>query len=131
MTLHALNTAIYSKLGGTATAAGTAVFFNIAPDTQPLPYIVFDYTGDLDENINPSRLRNALIFARAYAATPAQAGAIDGQVDALLHLQTMTVTGWANFWTARENGFSLAEPDQAGRITHMAGAEYRIRLTKE
>ena len=131
MSLSALNTAIYSLLAGTVTAAGSAVFFNQAEDNQALPYIVFDYTGDLDENLTPSRMRNALLFVRAYAATPAQAGAIDAQIDALLHLQTITVSGWTNFWAARENSFSLVETDQAGRKTHMAGAEYRIRLTKE
>jgi len=131
MSIPALNTAIYGKLAGTATAAGSAVFLNQATDGQALPYIVFDYTADLSENMTPNETNNAVVFIRAYAETPGQAGTIDQQIKTLLHLKTMTVTGYANFWTARENAFSLTDIDQAGRKTHMAGAEYRIRLDKE
>ena len=131
MSLSALNTAIYGKIAGTVTAAGTAVFFNQAPDDQPLPYVVFDYTADIDENATPNRTRNAVIDIRTFAATMAQAGTIDAQIDALLHLQTLSVSGWSNFWTARESSFSFSETDPSGRMTHMAGAEYRIRLDKD
>jgi hypothetical protein len=129
--IPALNTAIYSTLAGTVTAAGSAVFFNQAKDAQPLPYVVFDYTADVTENITPRDMNNALLFIRAYASTPAQAGTIDQQIKTLLHLKTLVVSGYANFWTARENAFSFVETDPAGRKTHMAGAEYRIRLSKE
>lgn len=128
MSLHALNTALYSKIGGTATAAGSAVFFLQAPEAQALPYIVFDYTADIDENYTANRTRNSVVFIRAYAATQAGAGTIDGQVDTLLHLKPLTVTGYTNFWLARESGYSLSETDQSGRQTYMVGSEYRIRL---
>lgn len=128
MSLPALNTALYSRLGGTATTAGTAVFFLQAPDNQPLPYIVFDYTADLDENMTANRTKNSVLFIRAYASTQAQAGTIDGQVDALLHFKPLTVTGWSNFWIARESGYSMTEVDAAGRKSYMVGGEYRVRL---
>ena len=131
MTLNALNAALFSRLAGTVTAAGSAVFFNQAPDDQPLPYIVFDYVADTDENLDCNRTRDAVLFIRGYAASQAQAGTIDAQIDSLLHFQPLTVTGWTNFWIARENGFSITETDPAGRLTHVAGADYRIRLDKE
>jgi len=62
MSLSALNTAIYSRLGGTATSAGTAVFFLQAPDNFPLPYVVWDYTADRDENETPNRTKNDVLF---------------------------------------------------------------------
>jgi len=129
--IPALNTAIYSTLAGTITAAGSAIFADQAPDGQALPYAVFDYTSDLTENITPRDMNNSLLFIRAYATTKAEAGTIDQQVKALLHKKTLAVSGYANFWTARENAFSLTETDPSGRKTHMAGAEYRIRLSKE
>ena len=129
--IPALNTAIYSTLAGTVTAAGSAIFLDQAPDGQALPYVVFDYTSDQTENITPRDMNNAVLFIRAYATTKAQAGTIDQQVKSLLHLKTLVVSGLSNFWTARENAFSLTETDPAGRKTHMAGAEYRIRLSKE
>lgn len=128
MSIQALNTALYSQIGGTATAAGTAVFFLQAPDNHPLPYIVWDYTADLDENATPNRTKNSVLFIRAYASTQAAAGSIDASVDALLHLKPLTVTGWNNFWLAREAGYAMSETDTAGRQTFMAGGEYRVRL---
>ncbi|HRS74554.1 MAG TPA: DUF3168 domain-containing protein [Anaerolineaceae bacterium] len=127
MSIPALNTAIYTAIGGTLTSAGTAVFYLAAPDGQALPYIVWDYTADIDENMDRNRTRNSLVFIRAYASTAGAAGTIDGQVDALLHMKALTITGWSNFWTARENSFSSVETDQSGRKVFMAGAEYRIR----
>lgn len=129
--IPALNTALYSMLAGTVTAAGTAVYFLHAPDNAPLPYIMFDYTADLDENETPRRTKNSVLFVRAYAESRAQAGTIDAQIDGLLHLKTLTVTGFTNFWTARESAYSLTETDAAGKHTYMAGAEYRIRMNKE
>jgi hypothetical protein len=130
MSIPALNTALYSRLGGTATAAGSAVFFGAAPDKQALPYIVWDYVADADENMTANRTKNTVVFVRGYAATPGAAGTIDGQIDTLLHLSPLTVTGYTNFWIARENAYSLDETDPAGRETYMAGAEYRVRLDK-
>jgi hypothetical protein len=127
----ALNAAIYSTIGGTATSAGSAVYFLNAPDAAALPYIVFDYTADITENMTPNETENAVIFARAYATTPGAAGTIDAQIKTKLHLKVLTVTGWTNFWTARENAFSLQETDAAGKHTYMAGAEYRIRIDKD
>jgi hypothetical protein len=130
MSIPVLNTALYSKLGGTATSAGSAVFYLQAPDNQALPFIVFDYAGDRDENLDANRTKDALLSIRAYAATPGAAGTIDGQIDTLLHLAPLTVTGWTNFWIARENAYSLVETDPSGRKTYMSGADYRIRLDK-
>lgn len=128
MSLHALNTALYSRLGGTATSAGTSVFFLKAPDNHPFPYVVWDYTADLDDNDNPNRTKNDVLFIRAYAASPSTAGTIDGQIDTLLHHKPLTVTGFTNFWLARESGYALPEKDASGRESYMVGAEYRIRL---
>lgn len=130
MSIAALNTAIYSKLGGTATSAGTAVFFEAAPDNQPLPYIIWDYVADQYDNQTPVDTVNAVVFVRAYASTRAAAGTIDGQIKALLHKATLSVTGFTNFQTRRENAYSQEETDKSGRMTYMAGAEYRVRLSE-
>lgn len=127
---NALNTAIFSRLAGTVTAAGSAVYFLQAPDNKARPYIVFDYTSDLDENETPNRTKNTVVFVRAYADTPGQAGTIDAQIDTLLHMQALTVTGYTNFWIAREMGQQNIENAPAGNKIYMAGAEYRIRNDK-
>jgi hypothetical protein len=128
MSIPALNTAIYSQLAGTNTAAGTKVYYLQAPDAAALPYIVFDYVASRDENMTKNRTKDCSMFIRAYAATPGQAGTIDGQIDGKLHNTGLTVTGYTNFWTMRENAYSLVEVDASGRKTYMAGADYRVRL---
>lgn len=128
MSLIELNTALYSKIGGTATSAGTAVFFLRAPDNQPLPYVVWSYAADRDENLTANRTRNSVLFIRAYANTQQAAGTIDKQIDTLLHGKPLTVTGWTNFWLAREDSYAMPEIDESGNTTYMVGADYRVRL---
>jgi len=125
-----LNTTLYNALKGTATDAGNRVYYLTAPDKAVMPYIIWDYVNEGDDNDNPHRGKNCIVSVRAYAATAAAAGAIDGQIDTALHGKTLSVTGWTNFQTQRENGYSLVETDAAGRKTYMSGAEYRIRSAK-
>jgi hypothetical protein len=122
----ALNTAIYTAIGGTVTTAGTAVFFEKAPDKYPMPYVVWDYVNEADVNDTSHRLKNCVIFARAYASKPDTANGIDAQIDNALHRKTLTITGWNNIQTQRENGMSTVETDSAGVKTYMCGADYRI-----
>ena len=132
----ALNTALYSTLaGGTALTAlladATSVYFEQAPDDAEMPYVVFNFQALGDGNVTPHRTKDALVFARAYNQTgPALAGTIDAQIDALLHGKVISVAGWANFWTAREQDLSVVETDSANVKTWMAGGLYRLRLEK-
>jgi hypothetical protein len=127
-----LNTAIFNQLkGGTALISalgGTALYYIQAPDLATQPYVIWSWSGGGDENITPNRTKNLMILFRSFAATPAQAGSIDNLVDARLHNQTLTVTGWTNFWLARETEVALQENLPSGEKSYMAGAMYRIRL---
>jgi hypothetical protein len=134
---NALWTALNSRLaGGTALtsmlAGGTAspsVYHLQAPKDSALDYVVFSHQGGGDENLTGNRTKNLLVFARGYSSTgPAKAGSIDAQIDVLLHMKPMTVSGWGNFWLAREEDFELVEFDSARVPTWMAGAMYRVRL---
>ena len=129
----ALNTGMYTKLsGGTALTTllgGTAVYYLHAPEGASLPYVVWNYQGGGDENITPSRMKNLMVFVRGYATTPALAGSIDTQIDALLHKQTLSVSGWTNFWTHREEDLALVEYEPTGNNIYMTGGMYRVRLT--
>lgn len=130
--LNVTNAAIYSKLASnstlTALLGGTAIYYQQAPDNQALPFVVFSLQAGGPQNINPSDLRNQLYFVRGYAATPALAGSIDAQCNASLHGVTLTVSGYTNFWTVRENDFAMPINEPNGARSNMAGAYYRIRL---
>lgn len=130
--LNVTNAAIYSKLSANSTLTtllgGTAIYYQQAPDNQALPFVVFSLQAGGPENINPSDLRNQLYFVRGYAATPALAGSIDAQCSTSLHKATLTVSGYTNFWTVRENDFAMPINEPNGARSNMAGAYYRIRL---
>ena len=139
---NALNTAIYSRLAGTAGTAltnllsgGTAspsVFFEQAPDNQSLPYVVWLLPSEIDQNLIPHRMKDIVVRAYAVAAAPAQAGTIDAAIDTLLNEATLsigTASGYSNIWTRRENGYQLITTNEAGVRFYTSGADYRVNLT--
>jgi hypothetical protein len=132
--MNALNSAIYSKLsGGTALAAlvGTRIYNQQAPEGAALPYVVFSVQGGGDENLSPHRTRNIVEFVRAYSGvSAAQAGTIDGQIDALLHLSSLSVTSWTSVWLAREQDLETVEATPAGTSVYMSGGLYRTIIEK-
>jgi hypothetical protein len=127
-----LNSSISSTLSaGTAlisSLGGTAIYYGMAPKGTDLPYVVWSYQYSAPDNMTPSESTTQLVYVRAYAETAAQAGTIDARICDLLHKQTLSVTGWTNFWSARETEFAYPETDEAGVTTWTAGAYYRIRL---
>lgn len=128
----ALNTALFNQLAGGAALVsalgGTAIYFQHAPDDAPLPFVVWSYAAGGDENMTPNRTKNLIVLVRTFAATRAQGGTLDALVDARLHMQELTVSGWKNFWMARETEVSLVENLPNTDKTYVTGAQYRCRL---
>jgi hypothetical protein len=129
--------ALHASLYGTLTAgtpltsllsSGSAVYNMQAPDGAVLPYIVFSHAGGGQEAITPSNMQNVVYYIRAYATNATLAGSIDAQIDALIHKKTLTVTGWTNFYTSREDNIPTVETTPSGEVIYSAGAYYRIRL---
>ena len=134
--MNALNTAIYTKLQGTAITSllsGTSSIYNIqAPENSTLPYIVWNIQGGGDENLDANRTKNLVLFIRAYSASSAAtAGSIDAQIDTALHLVPLTVSGWDNIWIAREQDLETVQNEPSGQRIWMAGGLYRVRLDKQ
>lgn len=128
-----IEAALFNKLAaGTALIAhlgGTAIYADIAPNNKALPVVVFRYQGGGDENMTPGGQRNLMYTVRAMSYSKAQAGTIDGDVYGLLHNATLSVSGYTNFWTAREESVNFAEVDAGGSVIYHRGAMYRIRVT--
>lgn len=126
-----LNTALYSRLSGATAitsllASGTPVYAAQAPEGATLPYIVYSVQGGGDTNDTNNRLKNLVLFVRAYATTNARAGSIDGAIDTALHLVPFTgVTGWTNIWLAREEDLETVENPPTGSQVFMNGGLYR------
>lgn len=129
--INALNTAIYTKLsGGTALVTalgGTCVYHGVAPEEQDLPYLIWSYAGGGHENMTPRESVNTVVYLRAYSSTAKEAATIDGLAAELMESE-LTVTGWDNYWLAREESIVLPEIDEAGKTTWSCGAYYRVRL---
>jgi len=129
---NSLNTAIFNQLkAGTAlitALGGTALYYLQAPDEATQPFVVWNYQAGGDENETSNRTKNIVVNVRCFARTPAQAGTIDALVDGRLHMQTLSVPGWTNFWLARETEIALVENLPNVEKSYMAGALYRVRL---
>ena len=134
--MNFLNSAVYSRLG-TATALtsllanGSASIFALqAPEGETLPYVVFNVQGGGDENLSPHRTKNLVEFVRAYSDNSnAEAGSIDAQIDAALHLVPFTgVSGWTNYWLAREQDVETVTNKPTGEPVWMNGGIYRVRF---
>ena len=102
----------------------------LAPQGTNPPYVLFQWQGGGDVNDTPIRSRNVLYTVVGVASTVEKAGAIDTDIDAALHNQTLTVTGWANYWLARETDIQFVDLDEAGKVIYRTGAIYRAMLDK-
>lgn len=134
--MNVLETAIYDALTGepaiTNLLAGTASVYNRqAPHGASYPLIIFQHQGGGDENKSPHRSRNMVYLIKGITTTGlTDSGAIDAQVDTLLHLQSLTVSGWTNFWLARESPVRYVEQAADGNAYYHAGGLYRVRLAQ-
>ena len=134
--MNALNNAIYSRLQGTAITSllsgTTAIYNQQAIEGAVLPYVVFSTVSEIDENMTQNRTKNTLVSIRSYSgSSAAQAGSIDNAIDTAFHLVPLTVTGWSNFWMAKEQAIELVENQPSGKKIFSVNADYRIRLDKE
>lgn len=133
---NALGAALYSKLQGTSglttlLAGTTAIYNQMAPDDASLDYVVFNVQAGGDDNTSAHRTKNLVVFVRGYSsAGAAKAGTIDAQIDTALHMVPLSISGWANFWLARERDLEAVEVDAAKNKTWMRGGYYRVRAEK-
>lgn len=103
---------LYNKLlGDSALAAlvGTKIYNSQAPDGTAYPYVIFYIADEGIPNDTPGMRTDTIFRVEALGATRASAkGAFDAAFTAL-HLQTLTVTGWDNYFTAVYNTRRLIE----------------------
>lgn len=130
--IEAIETALYSKLAGTAgiitALGGTLIYNKRAPQGVGSKYAIFQWQGGGDENDTPHRTRNLVYYITGVATTQATAAAIDTAIDAALHNGSISATGYTNFWLARENDINFVSEDAAGVAMYHVGGLYRIRV---
>lgn len=132
MPIVALETALYTKLSTTSALitelGGTAIYNKMAPQGVGANYVVFQYQGGGDDNKTTKRARNVIYTVFGVAKTQAKAAAIDSAIDTALHNQSLSISGWNNYYMAREDDIDLIELDAGGVATYRVGGQYRIRM---
>jgi len=135
--MNEIETGLYQKLIAASgltglLAAGTGSVFNQqAPPGAGYPLVIFQQQGGGDENKTPHRSQNFLYVVKGVSSVSLeQAGTIDAAIDAALHLQSITATGWTNFWLARETEIRFTETTPQGVNYYHAGAVYRLRVAQ-
>lgn len=119
-------TALVGQLGGTAA---TRIYNTVAPPKTTLPYIVYVLAGGGDLNDTPTRAGEWLYQVGVFGTELAQCGTIDGYVEDLLNGGSVAISGWSNYWCARESPYRLTETVGGVTIYHV-GAVYRVGATE-
>ena len=132
--MNAVDDAVFDKLAsGTALIAalgGTAIYWQVANQGTAFPYVVYFQSSGIDENRSPRRTRRMMYTVKAVSDDPDEAGDLDAYLDALLHKQTLTVTGYGNYRTYRENDVEYLEQTNEGLTVYHRGAQYGIWIVE-
>lgn len=131
--LAAVKTGIYTALtSGTALTAQlsgtTAIYWEQAPDHESLPYVVYSQVAGGPLNITPSDIREAIYYIRGYAYSDDTAANIDNAISNILHGHTLSIAGYTNYRTQREEDITTLDIEPSGERVYSAGAYYRISL---
>ena len=132
--MNAIDDAVNSALvAGTAlitALGGTAIYWRIADQGTPYPYVTFSKATGTEENSSPRRARRVMYTVMAVSDNPDKAGDIDDEIDTLLHGATLTITGWGNYRTARETDIDYEEVTNAGQVVYHRGGQYGIWIAE-
>ena len=130
--MNALETGLFTLLTGdsdlTTELGGEYIYNQTAPQGQARPYLVFSKAGGGDRNWSPSRWKNYVYLVKAVADGLKKAGTVMEKIDAALHNQVITVTGYTNMVTFMEQEVDYVETLDNGKAVFHEGAMFRIRL---
>ncbi len=132
--IPSIDTAFRAKLTGYSALTalvGTANIFNLqAPPGVALPYVVFYLASGQIPNIVPRDTLNDLYRCEGLATSRGSAEAIHQQIYAALHEQSLTITGWTNYWLACEDRYTLYE-NVEGNPRYRYGGVYRVKASSD
>ena len=125
--------ALYTTLSGdsnlnTTLGVGGRVFDTQAPSGSAEPYVIFQITAGGDENDSPRRAVDVMVRVEAISSVQDTARKISSRIDALLHNQELTITGWSNYATQNNRPVNLVDT-VAGKQWYRKGAFYRLRAS--
>lgn len=126
-----LETAIFNAL---TSAAGTVlwgqrVYNQQAPQGAVRPFVLFFQVAGGDLNVSPSRMVDVVYQVEVAAEVQADARNGADYLEAALHDQALTVSGWTHIATTLTD-YRTRLMNHEGKQYWRAGGDYRIRLAK-
>lgn len=112
----------------TTKLGGEYIYNTTAPPGQGFPYVIFQWAGGGPENITPSDMRDLTYLVKGVSDNQKEAAEIDELIEDVLHKGTLTVSGYTNLRTWRDNQIQLSEDASDGTLIFHRGAYYRIRI---
>lgn len=127
--------AIYDKLAtNTSLVAqvGTRIYRGVAPQSAIYPLVIITLMGGGVTTETPTDMADPFYLVSVISdVSTAQAGTIAEYIKTALHRQTLTVSGWSNYWTGIGNHYEAVElPSVTGKPLWQSGWFVRINLSK-
>lgn len=133
----ALEEVLYTKLsGGTALTGllgGTAIYNALGGEAIAYPLVIFTKSSGIEDNDTPHRAKTLVYQITAISDKgKKEAEQIDNAIDTLMHGADLgTMSGWYDYWCARESDISYNEMTAGGKVLWHEGALYRVRIATQ
>ena len=107
--MNALRTGIFSLFTASSdfyTDIGGRLFYSMAPDGAELPYAVYFFVSDVDEDTFTENMKEVYVQFSLYsgASSPAEILDMDTHLAALFKDKVFTATGWTVVVMRRQQG---------------------------
>ena len=130
--MNEVDTAMLTKLSAGAgltvlLASSSAIYSWQAPDNAAYPFVVFNDMSDTEANDTQHEIHNMVYQVRGYSnVSMKKAKAIDYQIRALLHEQTLNISGFVQLRCVREGSVRFVENQPNTQTVYSAGGLYRL-----
>lgn len=127
-----VDAALYALLSNTTAITalvGTRISYMQAKAGETMPYIVYYDASTVFPNDHNGERGNTVYRVAAYATTRASALAIAQAIYDALHLQPLSLSGWAAWWMAVDNKTSLSDIIN-GVLYYQIVQDVRVRYDK-
>ena len=124
-----ISKALFEKLTGTGAVTAlvsTRIYDQYVPLGIARPYVVFYHAGGGPGNTVPRETIDTVFRVEAVGEDNPTTKAVFNAVFAALHGQTLTISGWSNYWT-KVDGVRTLVDQVDGKQLHRRMADVQIK----
>lgn len=131
--IHELKKAVIAKLSGNssltgALSASNAIYWEQAPESASLPFVVVSYSSGGEENDTPTDSFDVDVVVKVITTTSTSASSIADTIRSTLHRQTLTFDTYATVKVTLTALIDYVENVERAQYWHSGGI-YRIRAS--